>query len=85
MSEFGWVGQWKLAIQLAAESKKRGELTDADRRVAQAIKDRARQRQDNSVVVKQNEFLASATGLLSGIQNSVSISVSLASIKGKTK
>lgn len=69
MSEFGWVEQWKLAIQLAAQSKKRGELTDADRRVAQAIEDRARERQDNNVVVKQNEFLASATGLLSGIQN----------------
>lgn len=75
MTEFVWVEQWKLAIQLAAESKKRGALTDADQRVAQAIEDRARQRQD--IDVRQNEFLASATGLLSGIQNAMTRSQTL--------
>ncbi|KAL8900648.1 MAG: hypothetical protein Q9207_005594 [Kuettlingeria erythrocarpa] len=69
LSECNWVEQWKLAIQLTAESRKRGTLTVADRRVAQAIEDRTKQSQDNHVEARQNEFVASATGLLSGIQS----------------
>ncbi|KAL8961871.1 MAG: hypothetical protein Q9193_001641 [Seirophora villosa] len=70
MSESEWVEHWKLAIQMGAESKKQGTLTDADRRVAQAIEEQARQRRqgNNSVSSNSNGFLASATGLLSGVQ-----------------
>lgn len=70
ISESEWVEHWKLAIQMGAESKKQGTLTDADRRVAQAIEEQARQRRQgsNSVGSDSNGFLASATGLLSGVQ-----------------
>ncbi|KAI4096670.1 MAG: hypothetical protein LQ344_000810 [Seirophora lacunosa] len=70
VSESEWVEHWKLAIQMGAESKKQGTLTDADRRVAQAIEEQARQRRQGSKSVgsDSNGFLASATGLLSGVQ-----------------
>lgn len=70
MTERDLVEYWRLAIQMAAESRKRGTLTDADRRITQAIEERASQRRggDNFAVGNSNAFLASATGLLSGVQ-----------------
>ncbi|KAL9602783.1 MAG: hypothetical protein Q9219_001626 [cf. Caloplaca sp. 3 TL-2023] len=70
MNEVEWVQKWKLAVQLAAESKKQGILTDADRRVAQAVEGRTRQqRAGGTAVVQNNGVLAAATGLLSGVQD----------------
>lgn len=65
MSELDWVQRWKLAIQMAAESKQQGTLTEADRCVAQAIEERSRQ---SSTVVNHDVSLRSAPGILSGIQ-----------------
>ncbi|KAI4290423.1 MAG: hypothetical protein L6R35_000289 [Caloplaca aegaea] len=70
MNESEWTEHWRLAIQMGAESKKRGTLTDADRYAARAIQERARQRREGSdfVTSDSNGFLASAAGLLSGVQ-----------------
>lgn len=71
MSELYWVKQWRLAVQIAAESKKRGDLTDADRARADAIEERSRwQRQtDGTITIQDNGFLAAASGLLGGVQD----------------
>ncbi|KAL9031326.1 MAG: hypothetical protein Q9196_000650 [Gyalolechia fulgens] len=70
MSELDWVNQWTLAVQLAAESKKRGILTDTDRETAAAIEERSRQRRaDSSITIPDNGFLAAASGLLGGVRD----------------
>ncbi|KAL8946192.1 MAG: hypothetical protein Q9222_007383 [Ikaeria aurantiellina] len=60
----------RLAIQLAAESKKQGILTNADRRIAREIEERSKQRgPDRSGTVDDGGILAAATtSLLSGVQ-----------------
>ncbi|KAL8837180.1 MAG: hypothetical protein Q9170_002642 [Blastenia crenularia] len=67
MSEADWAQQWKLAVQFAAESKKVGILTDADRRLAIEVQDRQR-----LVSIQDNGLLVAATGLLSGVQGLMS-------------
>ncbi|KAL8725264.1 MAG: hypothetical protein Q9166_007466 [cf. Caloplaca sp. 2 TL-2023] len=69
VTETEWVMQWRLAVQLAAESKKHGALTNVDRRIAQEVEERSRQRAaDRTVVMHDSGILAAATGLLSGVQ-----------------
>lgn len=68
MTEEEWVEQWRLAVQLAAESKKRGALSDANRRIAQEVEARSRQGPAGRSAVPDNGFMAAATGLLSGVQ-----------------
>ncbi len=69
MTEQDWVRQWRLAVQLAAESKKRGTLSDGDWRIAQEVEERSRQRAaGRSAAGQDNGILAAATGLLSGVQ-----------------
>ena len=69
MTEQDWARQWRLAVQLAAESKKRGTLSDGDWRIAQEVEERFRQRAaGRSAAGQDNGILAAATGLLSGVQ-----------------
>ncbi|KAL8995608.1 MAG: hypothetical protein Q9169_004682 [Polycauliona sp. 2 TL-2023] len=71
MTEDEWVENWRLAVQLAAESKKRGTLTEADRRVAQEVEARSRQGTAVRSAVSDTGFVAAATGLLIGVQGFV--------------
>ncbi|KAL8765301.1 MAG: hypothetical protein Q9209_007576 [Squamulea sp. 1 TL-2023] len=64
-TEEQWVGLWRLAVQQAAESKRRGTLSDADRRIAEEVEARSRQRPAGRSV--DSGVLAAATGLLSGV------------------
>lgn len=69
MSELGLVQQWELAVQIAAEGKKRGDLTDADRETARAIEERSRQRRADNTIIQDSGFLAAASGVLGGVQD----------------
>ncbi|KAL8786788.1 MAG: hypothetical protein Q9213_002609 [Squamulea squamosa] len=64
-TEEQWVGLWRLAVQQAAESKRCGTLSDADRRIAEEVEARSRQRPAGRTV--DGGVLAAATGLLSGV------------------
>ncbi|KAL8861552.1 MAG: hypothetical protein Q9178_002076 [Gyalolechia marmorata] len=72
MTEQDWVRQWRQAVQLAAESKKRGTLSVGDWRIAQEVEERFRQRAaGRSAAGQDSGILAAATGLLSGVQGFV--------------
>ncbi|KAL8671511.1 MAG: hypothetical protein Q9168_003980 [Polycauliona sp. 1 TL-2023] len=72
MTETEWVGRWRLAVQMAAESKKRGALNEADRRIAQEVEARSRQGGPaGRSVVADTGFMAAATGLLSSVEGFV--------------
>ncbi|KAL8658600.1 MAG: hypothetical protein Q9226_000890 [Calogaya cf. arnoldii] len=68
MTEEEWVEEWRLAVQLASESKKRGALNAADRRIAQEVEARSRQGQASRSAGRDAGFMAAAAGLLSGVQ-----------------
>ncbi|KAL8813860.1 MAG: hypothetical protein Q9223_006877 [Gallowayella weberi] len=73
MKERDWVGQWRSAVQLAAESKKRGALTEADQRIAQEVEGRSRQRPaDRTIVIQGSGIMEAASGLLGGVQGFMS-------------
>ncbi|KAL8804630.1 MAG: hypothetical protein Q9182_002438 [Xanthomendoza sp. 2 TL-2023] len=73
MEETEWVRQWRSAVQLAAESKKRGTLTDADQQIAQEVEGRSRQRPvDRTIVIQGSGILEAASGLLGGVQGFMS-------------
>ena len=69
MTEEEWVEEWRLAVQLAAERKKRGGLREADRRIAQEVEARCRRGQAGRSAIHGTGFMAAATGLLSGVED----------------
>lgn len=67
-TEEEWVEQWRLAVQLAAEGKKRGALNQADRRIAAEVEARSRQGTADRNIAPETGFMVAATGLLTGVQ-----------------
>ncbi|KAI4225186.1 MAG: hypothetical protein L6R36_004090 [Xanthoria steineri] len=68
ITEEEWVEQWRLAVQLAAEGKKRGALNQADRRIAAEVEARSRQGTADRNIAPETGFMVAATGLLTGVQ-----------------